>query len=160
MKLEVSFPDNEGGPPKKFSINRTLRTKWSDSFQITFQDVVDEIKGYKGSFIGDMLISLSTLVKNENALKTPAGQRQFDVNKWASSLVEGMLYSAYHEELHHDMVENFEIVEWDGSTRKLQEVNPKELELVDLDKVMLLLAPKIKHMMTLLSKDMKKKFTG
>ncbi len=155
LKLEVSVPNLEGGPAKKFSVNRTLRARWVGDPKEATQGVLEEIKNYKGSFVGDMMVSLSSLMMNENSVNLPENKRSLDVDRWTSSLLENTLYTAVREEIFKDYIEDFIIPEWDGSAKKIEAVTSSELEKVDMDRVMLILGPKIKHVISLISKELK-----
>ena len=158
LKLEVVFPDLEGGPAKKFCVNRTLKARWTGNPQATTQAVLEEIKNYKGSFVGDMMVSLASLVANERAMNLPENKRSLDVDRWLSSIVEKLIYSSINEGVHEDLTDVFEIPEWDGLSRKIDEVTSSEVEKADADRVMLLIGPKVKHALLLLAKSMRNKF--
>jgi hypothetical protein len=155
MKLEVTFPHTEGGPAKKFSVNRALKAKWSSDFRATTQEILDEIKNYKGSFIGDLIASVASLVKNEEAAQLPENKRSLEVDRWAAYLLENVVYTAIREGLHEDFIESHELPEWDGSANKIDGITPEELKNVDFDRVILLLVPKLRHALSLMVKNKK-----
>lgn len=155
MKLEVSFPHAEGGPAKKFSINRALKAKWSSDFRSTTQEILEEIKNYKGSFIGDLIAALSSLVKNDETILLPENKRSLDVDRWAAHLIENVVYTAVRERIHEDFIESHELPEWDGSMTKIDNITSEELKNVDFDRVVLLLTPKLKHALSLMVKNKK-----
>jgi hypothetical protein len=158
MKLEVSFPHTEGGPAKKFSVNRALKARWSSDFRTTTQEILEEIKNYKGSFIGDLIASMASLVKNDEAAQLPENKRSLEIDRWAAHLMENVVYSAVREGIHEDFIQSSELPEWDGSMTKIDQVTPEELKNVDFDRVVLLLTPKLKHALSLMTKN--KKFEG
>jgi len=155
MKLEVSFPNTEGGPTKKFSVNRALKARWSSDFRTTTQEILEEIKNYKGSFIGDLIASVASLVKNEEALQLPENKRSLEVDRWTAHLMENVVYAAVREGIHEDFVQSNELPEWDGSMTKIDQVTSEELKNVDFDRVILLLTPKLKHALSLMTKNKK-----
>jgi hypothetical protein len=157
LKLEVSLPSEDGGPSKKFSIDRTLRAKWSTQPPESLQLILDEIKNYKGSFLGDMFFSLMEVVSGEIQLDTPEQRREHEVTRWASHLLESMLVDGLHNGSHDDLLENHELPEWDGTSKKIQPITPQELRNVDADRLVTLLSPRLKHFLYLISKGMEEK---
>ena len=154
LKLEVGLPDSSGGPIRKFSVNRALKARWSQNHQGVIQDLLEEIKNYRGSFIGDMVFSLAGLVQNEDTVQTDDQKRQLEVDKWSASMIENIIYSGVKDEIYKDAAAYNEVTEWDGSVREIEPILPSELESADIDRLMILLAPKIKHALYLISKKM------
>jgi len=155
MKFEVSFPDLEGGPAKKFCVNRTLGVRWVDDPRKVTNDILEEIRNYRGSFVGDLIASLAVLVVNEKSMNLPENKRSLEVDRWAAALVEKLLYSSVNDGLLDDVATSSEIPEWDGLFRSIEEVSPEELESVNMDRLLLLLAPKVKHIVSLAAKSIK-----
>jgi hypothetical protein len=156
LKFEVNLPNNDGGPPHKFCVNRMLKARWCQDPQVVTLEILNEIKNYKGSFVGDMISSLAAIVSNENAIVGPEHQRTVDVSCWTSSLLEKLLFHAIKEKLYEEYLDN-EIEEWDGSCREIKSVEPDEIADVDVDKLLILMAPKLKHMLMIMSKNLKKR---
>ena len=157
MKFEVSIPDTEGGPAKKYVVNRTLKARWSDDPQSVTNSILEEIKNYKGSFVGDMVISLASLMKNEQFINLPENKRSLDIDKWFAVVVENMIYSVVRDGQYKELLQDFEIPEWDGTVKTIDDISSNELEKVDIDRVMLLLTPKVRHILSLAVKDRKNK---
>lgn len=156
LKFEVNLPNNEGGPPHKFCVSKMLKARWNKDPQVVTLEILNEIKNYKGSFVGDMIASLSTIISNESSVAGPEHQRTVDVSSWTSSLLEKLLFHAIKEKLYEEYLDN-EIEEWDGSCREIKTVEPDELTEVDVDKLLILMAPKLKHMLMIIAKNLKKR---
>lgn len=157
LKLELAVPDlDEGAPPKRFSVSRTLKARWSDDVEAVSTNILNEIKNYKGSFIGDTVLSLHALSKNDGAAIKEESSRKIDTAKYAASLIDSLIFAGIQDQLHLDLLEIQEIPEWDGTSRSIGPIKSEELKDVDIEKVMMLLAPKIKHALFLMSKDLKK----
>ena len=155
LKFEVNFPDLEGGPSRKFSVNKTLKARWSEDSNAVTLDILNEIKNYKGSFVGDMLASLKTIVKNERAVEDIEQHRKIEVSSWAACLIEKIIFHAIKEKIHENYLDN-ELEEWDGTFKEIEPVSTREISEVDIDKLMILLAPKLKHMLMIIAKNTKK----
>lgn len=156
LKIELSVPREDGGPSKKYSISRSLKARWSDSSRDTSSQILEEIKTYKGSFVGDMISGLLSLVNLNDALLEEKNSRRVDVERWATSIIDSLVFSGIKDDLHKLSLESQEICEWDGSTKTLDDISSEELENVDIDNVMMLLTPKVKHALFLISKDIQK----
>lgn len=156
LKIEVNLPDSDGAPPKKFCVSRTLKARWNSDPKTVTSDILNEIKNYKGSFVGDMISSLAVITADEEAVVDPRHQRSIDVNIWTSSLIEKLLFHTIKEKLYEEYLEN-EIEEWDGSSREIKSIDPEEIASVDIEKLMILMAPKLKHMLMIISKNLKKR---
>ena len=154
--LEVSLPDKDGGPPQRFSVTRALRAKWKENPQETSLEILEEIKNYKGSFIGDVVHCLNSLVRSEKRLVTKQQAKNLDVTKWVASMIEGIIYSAIKDGMHGPYLENLEVFDWDGSSRDIEEVSQEDVKNVDIEKLLILLSPKIKHALFLIGKDINK----
>lgn len=154
IKLEVSLPDAHGGPSRKFCVDRSMRAKWSGHHAETLQRILEEIKNYKGSFLGDMFDSLVSVVEGEVQLNTPKQQREHEVTRWAACVLESIVADGIQNKDHDDLLEQFEIPEWDGTTKSIQAISPEELNNIDIDRLVTLLAPKLKHYLYIVSKEM------
>lgn len=156
LKLELAVPDLEGAPPKRFSVSRMLKAQWSDDVESVAFNILNEIKNYKGSFIGDTVLSLHALSKNDGVPIKQENSRGIDVARYAASLLDSLIFAGIQDQIHLELLQTQEISEWDGTTRDISSIKPEELKDVDIEKVMMLLAPKIKHALFLMSKDLKK----
>jgi hypothetical protein len=156
LKIEVNLPNKEGGPPRKFCVSRMLKARWDKDPQTVTLEILNEIKNYKGSFVGDMIASLGAIVSNENVIVGSEHQRAIDVSSWTSSLLEKLLFHAIKEKLYEEYLDS-EIEEWDGSCREIKTVEPDEIIGVEVDKLLILMAPKIKHMLMIIAKNLKKR---
>lgn len=156
FKIELTFPSEDGSPPKKFVVNRPLKARWHKDIDKCLQDIQNEIKNYRGSFMGDLLISLSNIVESEDSFLSQQDERCLQVTRWAASIVDTLIFSSIRERLHEEIIGNFELQEWDGSMLKLESISSDDLKKVDMDKLMLLLTPKIKHAISLIFKEIKK----
>lgn len=156
IKLEALLPDPLGGPNRKFCIDRTMRAKWSDRREETLQHLLDEIKNYKGSFLGDMFDSLVSVVDGEVQLNTPKQQREHDVTRWAACMFESIIVDGIQNKEHESLFEQLELPEWDGTTKKIEAITPEELNSIDVDRLVTLLAPKLKHYLYIISKELNK----
>ena len=155
LKIEVDIPDSIFASVRKFSVSRTFKAKWSNNPDIITSEILNEIKKYKGSFIGDTIESLHNLVKTEEQIDND--DRQLEIVKWSSTLLDTLLFSSIKEGLHKDLFYNKEIVERDGTFKSIDPVSSEELKEANIEKIMILLAPKIKHFLFLMSKDIKSK---
>lgn len=142
--------------PKKFSVNRALRARWSENPSITTEEILREIRDYKGSFIGDVVDSLNNVTTSEDALKSPGFDRDLEVSKWIVSILESMLLSDIADGRHDDLLENDCIFELDGTTKDIGSVLSSEVKDVDMERLMILLAPRIKNVVRLLGKKLPK----
>lgn len=156
LRLEVSLPDMEGGPAKKFCVTRAFKSRWSNNAAETMANIIREIKDYKGSYIGDMMLSLSSIVQNEEKITLPENVRARQVEKWTAAILERLVYGGIQDKMHRENIEDFTVQQWDGEIDEIQEVTPDELSAIDIDKVLLLLGPKLKHAVALMSKDMRR----
>ncbi|MBM3194133.1 MAG: hypothetical protein FJZ60_00030 [Chlamydiae bacterium] len=155
LKIELEVPDLSGAPPRKFMVSRALKARWSQDSQQVSQDILDEIKNYKGSFIGDTIHSLTSLFKADGGPIKEDNSRSVDVARWASSIIETIIFSSIRDGAHEAFIEEAEIPEWDGTTRSIGPLQNVEIEEADIEKMMTLLAPKIKHALFLISKSVK-----
>jgi hypothetical protein len=155
LKLELEIPDLPGAPPRKYAVSRTLKAKWSSNPQQVSSEILNEIKNYKGSFIGDIVYGLNSLFQSDGGPIKEDSSRTILVTRWVSQVIDTLLFSSIKDELHKDFFENPELIEWDGTTNEIGQVEKKELEEVDVEKLMTLLAPKVKHALFLMSKNMK-----
>jgi hypothetical protein len=157
MRFEVSIPDPEGGLPRKFSVGRDLKARWNDHDPDKVRlEILNEIKDYRGSFVGDLIATLNSLVKTENKPNEEEHIRTVDLARWGAAIIDTLVFFGIKDGLHKELLETQEVSEWDGSSKDISPVLPEELKNVDVDKLMLLLAPKMKHALYLISKDMKK----
>lgn len=152
LKFELEIPEEEG-PSKKFCVTRTLKTKWSDDTLDITKQIYDEFTTYKGSFIGDIILSLYNLYSSEEKpVNVDDAQRSVDVAKWASTVFESMIFSCIDDEMHKDFIENQAVQDWDGSLRDIPTITKKEMKEADIEKITLLLQPRLKHALFLMSK--------
>lgn len=156
IKLEASLPDAHGGPNRKFCVDRTMRAKWSDRHEETLQQLLEEIKSYRGSFVGDMFDSLTAVVNGEVQLNTSKQQREHDVTRWAACMFESIIVDGIQNKEHESLFDQLELPEWDGTTKKIEAITPEELNGVDVDRLVTLLAPKLKHYLYIISKELNK----
>jgi len=154
IKLELTLPNGEG-PPKKFLVNRPLKSKWSGDHKRVSQEILEEIKTYSGSFVSDLTASLAAVVANENMINSRENKRSRDVEKWSVHLIESLLTASVKEKLFSELYEIFEVPEWDGTEKEIEAVDSKELSNVDSDRIAAMLAPRVKHILYLISKNMK-----
>jgi hypothetical protein len=152
LKFELEIPDAEG-PSKKFCVTRTLKTKWGDDVREITKQIHDEFTNYKGSFIGDVILSLYNLYSSEEKpVDVEDVQRSVDVAKWASAVFESMIFSCIDDEVHKDFLENQAVQDWDGSLRVISRMTQKEIKEANLEKITLLLQPKLKQALFLMAK--------
>jgi len=159
LKFELTLPDFTGAPPQKYSVSRTLKAKWSDNPKEISANILEEIKNYKGSFVGDTIHSLHRIVQLDGAGIKENAERTNDITRYAAALIETLIFSGVQDKLHTEVLKEPQLSEWDGSIRDIDIPTSDELKDVDIEKVMMLLAPKIKHVLFLISKDLKKKNT-
>lgn len=157
MKLEVEIPDLEGAPSRKFAVSRTLKAKWSGDPEEVASHVLNEIRDYKGSFLGDMMFSLCSLVKSKGGPIREESTRQIDVTRWAASLIDTLVFVSIKDEVHEGIIDTTEVVEWDGSSKDIGRVSQEEVNDVDMEKLLTLLSPKLKHALFLISKSIAKR---
>ena len=153
MKIELTLPNPSGGPSKKFLVDRRLKAEWNEDHEKVTQQILDEIRNYRGSFIGDVIQSLSMIVSSELDLSTKDSVRRDQVNRWTASLIDSMIYTGIREGIHRQLSEMTEVIQWDGDVLKMDPVTAEEMKNVDIDNLMSLLAPKIKQSLYLISKD-------
>lgn len=153
LKIELEVPDLPGAPYRKFAVSRTLKAKWSsDSLQVS-QEILNEIKNYKGSFIGDVIYSLNSLFQADGGPIKEDSSRSIDVARWASNVFDVAIFSSIKDGLHETFIEEAEIPEWDGTTKDIGPLQANEVNEADVEKIMTLLSPKIKHALFLISKS-------
>lgn len=155
LQLELSIPDLDGGPPKKFQVTRCLKANWSTNPNEVMNSVHDEVRNYKGSFIGDMIISLTGLVKNRETVNDDSKIRGLEVDRWLSSLLVELIYSGVRDDIYEEKLDSFELDEWDGTVKKIEPVTPDEISSADIERILLLAAPKVKHALDLVGKKMR-----
>lgn len=155
LTFEVSIPSKDGGPSQRYSISRALKARWSENPKNITNSILDEIKNYRGSFVGDIIQSLHSLVRSEHLSSDEEKIREFDIARYSSSIIESMVFSSIKDELHKEVLDICEINEWDGTTKKINKPSAEEIKNSDIDKVMTLLGPKIRHALFLISKDIK-----
>jgi len=153
LKIELEVPNNDGSPPQKFSVSRALKVRWSNDTEKVTLDILNEIKSYKGSFIGDTIKSLTSLVKAEEVPMKEESERSFDLARWAASIIDTLVFSDIKDKTHEELIEREEISEWDGTFKNIGPISPQEVKDINVEKIMTLLAPKIKHVLFLISKD-------
>ena len=119
-------------------------------------NILSELKDYKGSYVGDMMVSLSSIVLNEEKMTLPENKRSLEVDRWAAALLEKIIYSSIQDKIHRDYLKDFSLQSWDGTSTEIDDVSPDELTHVDADRIALLLGPKLKHALELISKDFRK----
>lgn len=156
LKLELTIPGDGENLPKKFSVNRALRARWSENPSTTTEEILREIRDYKGSFIGDVVDSLHNVTVSEDSLRTPGFDRSLEVSRWIVSILESMLLSDISDGRHDELLENNCIFELDGATKDIGGVLPSEVKDIDMERLMILLAPRIKNVVRLLGKKLPK----
>lgn len=156
IKFELTIPSEDGAPPRKFAVNRAMKARWNGDPQATCREVLEEIKNYRGSFVGDVMESLNSVVLSESRLSTEDDERSLDVTKWVGALVDSLLTSCVRDKIHLDLLQSQELQDWDGSFRAIDEVKKEDLKKIDHEKLMLLLAPKIKYLIGLMFRDIQK----
>jgi len=156
MTLEVSFPNPEGGIPQKYSVSRALKAGWYEDPKKISSEILEEIKTYKGSFMGDLSLALTSLVKTKGRL-IEGSTEDLDALKWCSETLESLIFLGIKDNLHLDSLDRQEVSDWDGSTRNIGKLTAERIKEVDIEKLLLLLAPRIKHSLFLISKDVDRK---
>lgn len=154
LKIELEVPDSAGGPSRKYMVSRALKARWDENPNNVTNQILGEIKNYRGSFMGDLMKSLNSVFYSKENLVREEITRENDVARWAAQLIDSILFAGIDDDSCIELMENQSIPEWDGSIRDLETVNSEELKNVDIEKVTLLLTPKIKHIITLLSKKL------
>lgn len=154
LKLELEIPDSSGGPSKKFMVSRSLKAKWDQNPQNVTKQILEEIKNYRGSFVGDIVTSLSSIFSSKDNLIREEKTRENDVARWMAQLIETIIFSSIDDNSCIEFMENESIPEWDGSIRELSSIRSDELKNIDIEKVSLLLAPRLKHAAVLFSKKL------
>lgn len=154
LKLELEIPDSSGGPSKKFMVSRALKAKWDQNPQNVTKQILEEIKNYRGSFVGDIVTSLSSIFSSKDNLIREEKTRENDVARWMAQLIETIIFSSIDDDSCIEFMENESIPEWDGSIRELSSIRSDELKNIDIEKVSLLLAPRLKHAAALFSKKL------
>lgn len=153
IKFELTIPSEDGSPPRKFAVNRAMKARWNGDPQAASHEMLEEIKNYRGSFLGDVMESLNGVVLSESRLSTEEDERSLDVTKWVSALVDSLLTSCVREKVHLELLHSRELQDWDGSFREIEDVKKEDLKKIDHEKLMLLLAPKIKYLVGLMFRD-------
>ena len=153
LKLELNLPDEEGNN-RKFLVNRPLRAKWVEDHKKVSQDILEEIKTYNGTFVGDLVTSLSALVSSENSIKTEEFHRSRDVEKWIVHLLDSLLFSSVKDEAYRELFKCDTIPTEDGDEKFVGRISEKEINDADVDKIMTMLSPRIKHILYLICKNM------
>jgi hypothetical protein len=154
LKLELEIPDSSGEPSKKFMVSRALKAKWDQNPQNVTKQILEEIKNYRGSFVGDIVTSLSSIFSSKDNLISEEKTRENDVARWMAQLIETIIFSSIDDDSCIEFMENESIPEWDGSIRELSSIRSEELKNIDIEKVSLLLAPRLKHVAVLFSKKL------
>lgn len=155
LKLETALPTNEADQLQKFCVSRKLKARWHENPQVVVDGVFDEIQKYKGSYIGDMVHSLSGLIQNETNMSTPEMVRKHDVDRWIASVIERMLYDAYSEGFHEGSMDIHRIQQPDGDTKQISPITEEEVFSANVEKIAMLLGPKLQHICYLLAKKIK-----
>jgi len=153
IKFELTIPEENGAPPKKFAINRALKARWNGDPQAACRDVLNEIKNYRGSFIGDILESLNGIVSSESTLVSKGDERSLEVTKWTAAVIDSLLMSCLRDKVHTELLQTQELQDWDGGFRSIEEIKKDDFKKIDQEKLMILLAPKIKHLVELMFRD-------
>lgn len=152
IKFELETPDQEFYS-RKFCVSRTMKAKWSNDHDKVTNEVLQEIKNYRGSFVGDIIQSLNSISCEDKLLNPTDLERSTDIARWISSMIESMILTALEDELHKNFIDEKRIQEADGSYKTLNKVTKQEIKRADVEKIMLLLGPSIKHMLSLISKS-------
>lgn len=155
MKFEVVFPSEDGSPPQKFMVDRRLKAQWSEDPSKVSQQILDEIRSYKGDFVGDLMESMSLIVSSELDLNSEENKRDTEVCRWISSLIDSMIYTGIREGIHKELIDVTEVVQWDGDVARMAPVKRDEVRNANVEKILLLLSPQLKQALYLISKDMK-----
>lgn len=155
LKLEAVVPTTSGAP-RRFCVNRKMKVRWSSDPEAVCSGLFDEINGYRGSFVGDMVHSLDRIVKNDEIVSSENSIRKLDVDKWTATLLEKMLFDAYAEGSYEEMLDVAVVSAPDGDIKEISQVTGTELNDIDTDRVMHLMGPKIQHLCYLMSKKIKR----
>jgi hypothetical protein len=156
LKLELFVPSDGEKPPQKFCVNRALKAHWGPDPNAVTESILQEIKNYNGSFIGDVTSCLHSVVNSESAFVTQEQTRELDVTRWLCSVFDSLIMSSINDGIHEEIVENEKVVEWDGDVRDIGPIKQSEVKNTDMEKLLILLAPRIKHAATLISKKLPK----
>jgi len=156
LKFEVVFPSEDGSPSRKFMVDRRLKAQWSDDASKVSKQILDEIRSYKGDFVGDLMASMSLIVSSELDLSSEENKRDTEVCQWLSSLIDSMIYTGIREGIHRELIDVTEVVQWDGDVARMAPVRREEVRNANVEKLLLLLSPRLKQALYLISKDMKK----
>jgi len=157
LKIELEVPDVTGGPSKKYMVSRALKARWDENPQNVTKQILEEIKNYRGSFVGDLIKSLNSVFYSKENLIDEEVNRENDIARWGAQLIDSIIFASLDDDSCMDHAENRSIPEWDGSIKDLESISPEELRNIDVEKTLLLLSPKIKHVFSLLSKKMGQK---
>jgi len=157
LKIELEVPDLSGGPSRRYMVSRALKARWDENSQNVTKQILEEIKNYKGSFIGDLMKTLNSVFYSKENLIDAEVTRENDVARWGAQLIDAVIFASLNDDSCIEYMENQSIPEWDGSIKDLDTISPEELKNIDIEKTMLLLSPKIKHVFTLLSKKLGQK---
>lgn len=152
LKMELEVPDPSGGPSRRYMVSRALKARWDENPQNVTKQILEEIKSYKGSFVGDLMKSLNSVFYSKDNLVDEEITRENEVARWGAQLIDAIIFSSLDDDSCVEYMENQSIPEWDGSIKDLRSISPEELRNIDIEKTMLLLSPKIKHVFALLSK--------
>ena len=154
IKLELAKPSDSNLFPIRYSVNRTLKARWSnDPTNVTLQ-ILEEIRKYNGSFIGDMVKSLGSLDAAEGGIIKQESARDNDVVRFAAAVLDALVFAGVRDKIHEELLSTKELSEWDGTVKEIDNLTQDELVNVDIEKVMILLAPRIKHALFLMSKSL------
>lgn len=153
IKFELCFPTEDGSPPRKFAVNRMMKARWNGDPRQACQEVLEEIGNYRGSFVGDVLESLNSVVLSESRLLSEDDERSLEVTKWTAAIVDAMLSSCIRDKIHLELLQSNELQGWDGASQPIEQVTKQEAKKVDYEKLMTLLTPKIKHLIGLMFRD-------
>lgn len=156
LKLELEIPNEVGFPNKKYVVTKTLKSDWDNNPKNVTQQILNEIKNYKGSYVGDMIYSLYSILNFEENLPGEEITRNNDILKWTSHILDSLIfYGIDDNEFLDELINNKNISEWDGELKNLQFISKDEINQIDLEKLLILFAPKLKHILFLISKRMK-----
>jgi hypothetical protein len=75
-------------------------------------------------------------------------------------MFESIIVSGIQNKEHENLFEQRELPEWDGTTKEIESITPDELNSIDVDRLITLLAPKLKHYLYIVSKELNKNEEG
>jgi len=157
LKLELEVPDHASGQSRKYMVSRTLKARWDENSHVVTKKILEEIKNYKGSFIGDIMKSLNSIFYSKENLIDIKINRENDIARWGAQLIDSLVFTSLDDNSYINYIDNQSISESDGSIRDIDSITSKELKDVDIEKLLILLSPKIKHFFILLSKKLEQK---